>query len=65
VTARAPGTSEVETLVATTRMRTTPAEMFSGFRGPALDFADIVVSIPPVHQPGKVEWPLAIRKPIS
>jgi len=57
VAARAPGTSEVEMLVATTRLRTIPAEMFSGFRGPALDFADIVVSIPPVHQPGKVEWP--------
>jgi esterase/lipase superfamily enzyme len=44
-------------LVATTRERTTPAEMFSGVRGPALDFADIVVSIPPVHQPGNVEYP--------
>jgi esterase/lipase superfamily enzyme len=55
--APAPGTSQVEMLVATTRERTTPAEMFSGFRGPALDFADIVVSIPPVHQPGNVEYP--------
>jgi esterase/lipase superfamily enzyme len=55
--APAPGTSQVEMLVATTRKRTTPTEMFSGFRGPALDFADIVVSIPPVHQPGKVEYP--------
>ncbi|MGC2350601.1 MAG: alpha/beta hydrolase [Methylocella sp.] len=44
-------------LVATTRMRTTPAEMFSGERAQTLDFADIVVSIPPVHQPGKVEDP--------
>jgi esterase/lipase superfamily enzyme len=57
VAARAPGTSEVEMLVATTRMRTKPAEMFSGFRGPGLDFADVVVSIPPVHQPGNVEYP--------
>ena len=55
-----PGASQVEMLVATTRMRTTPAEMFSGFRGPALDFADIVVSIPPVHQPGNVEYPRQI-----
>jgi esterase/lipase superfamily enzyme len=52
-----PGTTQVEELVATTRVRTTPAEMFSGERGQALDFADIVVSIPPVHQPGNVEWP--------
>src|SRR3984893_10882645 len=42
------GRSKDEVLVATTRERTTPGEMFSGFRGPALDFADIVVSIPPV-----------------
>jgi esterase/lipase superfamily enzyme len=57
--APAPGTSEVEMLVATTRERTTPAEMFSGFRGPALDFADIVVSIPPdsVRQIGEVQLP--------
>ncbi|MGA7384664.1 MAG: alpha/beta hydrolase [Methylocella sp.] len=60
--ARAPGTSEVEMLVATTRMRTTPAEMFSGFRGPALDFADIVVSLPPdsVRQIGDVQLPRQI-----
>jgi esterase/lipase superfamily enzyme len=59
VAARAPGTSEVEMLVATTRMRTTPMEMFSGFRGPALDFADIVVSLPPdsVRQIGEVQLP--------
>jgi esterase/lipase superfamily enzyme len=62
VAARAPGTSEVELLVATTRMRTTPADMFSGFRGPALDFADIVVSLPPdsVRQIGDVELPRQI-----
>jgi esterase/lipase superfamily enzyme len=44
-------------LVATTRARTNPAEMFSGDRGPGLEFADIVVSIPPVHQKGQVESP--------
>ncbi|MGH6812485.1 MAG: alpha/beta hydrolase [Methylocella sp.] len=43
-------------------MRTTPAEMFSGFRGPALDFADIVVSLPPdsVRQIGEVQLPRQI-----
>jgi esterase/lipase superfamily enzyme len=62
VAARAPGTSEVEMLVATTRERSTPAEMFSGFRGPALDFADIVVSLPPdgVRQIGEVQLPRQI-----
>jgi esterase/lipase superfamily enzyme len=62
VAARAPGTSQVEMLVATTRTRTTPAEMFSGFRGPALDFADIVVSLPPdsVRQIGEIQLPRQI-----
>jgi esterase/lipase superfamily enzyme len=62
VAATAPGTSKIEMLVATTRMRTTPAEMFSGFRGPALDFADIVVSLPPdsVRQIGEVQLPRQI-----
>jgi esterase/lipase superfamily enzyme len=57
-----PGASQVEILVATTRMRTTPAEMFSGDRGQALDFADIVVSIPPdsVRQRGEVQLPSQI-----
>jgi esterase/lipase superfamily enzyme len=60
VEARAPGTSQVEILVATTRKRTEPGEMFSGQRGPpTLDFADIVVSIPPdgVRQIGEVQLP--------
>ena len=62
VAATAPGTSQVEMLVATTRMRTVPAVMFSGLRGPGLDFADIVVSIPPggVRQIGEVQWPRQI-----
>lgn len=59
VAATAPGTSKVEMLVATTRMRTEPAEMFSGERGPGLDYADIVVSIPPdsARQIGEVQKP--------
>src|ERR1700730_15087206 len=62
VATTAPGTSQVEMLVATTRMRTTPAEMFAGLRSPALDFADIVVSIPPdgVRQIGEVQRPRQI-----
>jgi len=62
VAAAAPGTSQVEMLVATTRKRTVPAEMFSGERGPGLDYADIVVSIPPdsVRQIGEVQHPRQI-----
>jgi esterase/lipase superfamily enzyme len=54
-----PGASQVDMLVATTRMRTDPAEMFSGERGPALSFANITVSIPPdaARQVGEVQWP--------
>jgi esterase/lipase superfamily enzyme len=60
VGASAPGASKVEIIVATTRKRTEPGEMFSGVRGnPTLDFADIVVSIPPdgVRQIGEVQRP--------
>ena len=60
VNARVPGASEVEMIVATTRQRTDPSEMFSGQRGnPTLDFADIVVSIPPdsQRQIGEVQRP--------
>jgi len=48
VAATAPGTSQVEMVVATTRTRAgSPAEMFSGGRNVAPSFADIIVSIPP------------------
>ena len=60
VKARVPGASKVELIVATTRKRTDPSEMFSGARGnPTLDFADIVVSIPPdgQRQIGEVQKP--------
>jgi esterase/lipase superfamily enzyme len=60
VAAPAPGTSQVEVLAATTRVESTPDEMFSGYRGPGLAFADIVVSIPPTHQRGNVEKPSEI-----
>jgi esterase/lipase superfamily enzyme len=61
VGAAAPGTSNVDILVATTRAPVVePAGvMFGGARGRGLDFADIVVSVPPdsARQPGDVEWP--------
>lgn len=54
----APGTTEHALLVATTREREpgTPA-MFSGERASGVDFAAVTVSIPPVHEPGEIEWP--------
>ncbi len=63
VQATAPGTSNVEMLVATTRSDkdAAPGEMFSGARGDRLSFADIAVSIPPdsVRAIGEVQWPSA------
>ena len=57
----APDASQVDLLVATTRAPVVepPGVMFGGSRGRGLDFADIVVSIPPAsaRQPGDVTLP--------
>ena len=54
-----PDASKVDILVATTRAPVVepPGVMFGGSRGRGLDFADIVVSIPPdgARQPGEVQ----------
>jgi esterase/lipase superfamily enzyme len=47
VSGTVPGASQVDMLVATTRKRVDPAEMFSGDWGPTPGFANITVSIPP------------------
>jgi esterase/lipase superfamily enzyme len=62
VAATVPGASQVEMVVATTRMRTVPAEMFSGLRARSPAFADIIVSIPPdgTRRIGEVQWPQQI-----
>ena len=58
-TAPDPQAGTVDLMVATTRAPVTqPAGvMFGGSRGLGLDFADIVVSIPPGRAPGEVRWP--------
>ena len=56
----APGASAVDMLVATTRRSAAnPGELYSGERGDALTFANVVVSIPPdkVRKAGDVQWP--------
>ena len=56
----APGTSQVDMLVATTRTQDkSPAIMFNGFRSEAMAFADVDVSVPPdnVRTIGEVQWP--------
>jgi esterase/lipase superfamily enzyme len=60
----APDASRVDLLVATTRapVAEPPGVMFGGSRGRGLDFADIVVSIPPAgaRQPGDVTLPSSL-----
>jgi esterase/lipase superfamily enzyme len=55
------GASQVELLAATTRapVMEPAGVLFGGARGRGLQFADIVVSIPPegARKPGEVEWP--------
>jgi esterase/lipase superfamily enzyme len=57
----APGASQVDLLVATTRAPVVepPGVMFGGARGRGLDFADIVVSVPPdsARKAGEIQWP--------
>jgi esterase/lipase superfamily enzyme len=58
--AKAPGTSHVEMVVATTRERLeSPAFLFGGGRAEDASFADMVISIPPdAHrQIGEVQYP--------
>lgn len=44
-------------LVATTRERDArPGTLFNGERASSVDYAEITVSIPPTHVPGKIEW---------
>lgn len=52
-----PGASQVDMLIATTRLPSqVPGELFGGDRGgPA--FAEITISIPPDHKTGNIEWP--------
>src|SRR4051812_28056217 len=62
VGATVPDASRVDMLVATTRKRADPEEMFSGARGLTPGFANITVSIPPpgARQVGEVQWPARV-----
>jgi len=57
-TAQAPGAADYTILIATTRKRSAdPGAMFSGERAHELDFGQAVVSVPPNHVAGRIEWP--------
>ncbi len=58
VTASVPGASSHTILIETTRKRSAdPGAMFSGERGRQPEFAEAVVSVPPTHVAGNIEWP--------
>ncbi len=58
VTASVPGATGHAILIATTRKRSAdPGAMFSGERSHDLQFAQAVVSVPPTHVAGNIEWP--------
>lgn len=61
------GSTPVPILVATTRERASepPGLMFSGDRARALNYADVVISMPPNHQPGQLEIGTDPRKSIA
>jgi len=52
------GTSKHTVFIATSRAPSTdPAEFFSGQRVSGLNFASVIVSVPPNHKKGKIETP--------
>ena len=52
------GAHPVPLFVATTRARPKdPLLMFAGERSRSLDFARVVISVPPDHVAGEIEWP--------
>lgn len=57
-TTSAPGTTEHRILIATTREKDeTPDTYFNGERSATLNYASAVVSVPPNHVTGQIEWP--------
>ena len=60
VAATVPGVRQATIYVATTRRRVSPdANVFSAGRAAEMSYAEFVISIPPGHKPGNIEWPSA------
>lgn len=58
VSETAPGARTVDVFVATTREREANGEnVFTANRSDQTNYATYTVSVPPNHQPGRVEWP--------
>lgn len=61
---RAPGVRSVDVYAVTTRTRAKPdTNFFNSGRAPGTNYARFTVSIPPDHQPAKVEWPVGKPDP--
>jgi esterase/lipase superfamily enzyme len=54
-----PGARAVTVFTATTRQESAIDDgiLFTGERGPGLEFRRITVSVPPTHKAGEIEWP--------
>lgn len=64
VGASAPHGETEQIFVATTRdTAPVPADGFTSLRSPQPHFAELVVSIPPGHVPGEIEWPKGQTNP--
>lgn len=64
VPTKAPGTSQINMLVVTTRQAVQdPGQLYSGERGQAISFASIEVSIPPDRNRriGEIQWPRHLK----
>lgn len=56
--AETPGARLVTVYVATTRERESPgSNVYNALRARELNYAEFTISIPPGHQPGRIEWP--------
>ncbi|MES0879084.1 alpha/beta hydrolase [Roseibium sp. SCP14] len=59
--APAEGTKDHDILIVTTREKDNqPDTYFSGERGSEVSFAEAVISVPPTHKPGAIEWPSSL-----
>jgi esterase/lipase superfamily enzyme len=66
VAAAAPGAKIATIYVATTRERVSPdVNVFNAGRAAEMSYAEFVISIPPNHKPGNIEWPGPTPDPSS
>ncbi|HVX78744.1 MAG TPA: alpha/beta fold hydrolase [Bradyrhizobium sp.] len=59
-----PGTKIVTVYVATTRAREIPdSNVYDSSRARGINYAEFKISLPPSHQPGRIEWPAGAVDP--